>query len=202
MVEIYRVFPEDSASPPSGDVPTRTNSPSDVAFASRDSDAGGLTFNSVTLAGSYSADNSVLNGINPVPSNQTGGEGPIAGAEVLLDVTLGAPISLAAGRYFLVPQVLLAGPDQDFYWLSAARPAAPPVPDLQTWIRNGSIDPDWLRVGTDIEGAGRAYNASFTLRGTAVPEPAGVLLAGIAVAAGGARLLAPGRRCRGVHQSD
>ena len=30
--EIYRVFPKDSADPPSGNVPTRVNSPSDVAF--------------------------------------------------------------------------------------------------------------------------------------------------------------------------
>src|SRR4051794_26419751 len=34
VVEIYRVFPKDSQDPPSGVVPTRVNSPSDVAFAS------------------------------------------------------------------------------------------------------------------------------------------------------------------------
>ena len=34
-VEIYRVFPLDSANPPSGHVPTRVNSPSDVDFDSR-----------------------------------------------------------------------------------------------------------------------------------------------------------------------
>src|SRR5689334_24459362 len=33
-VEIYRVFPADSNNPPSGNVPTRVNSPSDVAFDS------------------------------------------------------------------------------------------------------------------------------------------------------------------------
>jgi hypothetical protein len=32
VVEIYRVFPKDSTFPPSGNVPTRVNSPSDVAF--------------------------------------------------------------------------------------------------------------------------------------------------------------------------
>src|SRR5215470_4507358 len=37
FIEIYRVFPADSANPPDGRVPTRINSPSDVAFASRDS---------------------------------------------------------------------------------------------------------------------------------------------------------------------
>ena len=35
-VEIYRVFPKDSVNPPSGNVPTRVNSPSDVAFDTRD----------------------------------------------------------------------------------------------------------------------------------------------------------------------
>ena len=38
-VEIYRVFPKDSANPPSGNVPTRTNSPSDIAFDERETSA-------------------------------------------------------------------------------------------------------------------------------------------------------------------
>src|SRR5438477_2665619 len=41
VVEIYRVFPLDSTNPPSGHVPTRTNSPSDDAFATRDSSIAG-----------------------------------------------------------------------------------------------------------------------------------------------------------------
>jgi hypothetical protein len=36
-IDFYRVFPKDSAFPPSGNVPTRVNSPSDVAFNSRSS---------------------------------------------------------------------------------------------------------------------------------------------------------------------
>jgi hypothetical protein len=41
-VEIYHVFPLDSANPPSGNVPSRANSPSDVEIASatRDGSAG------------------------------------------------------------------------------------------------------------------------------------------------------------------
>src|SRR6202022_4163866 len=31
-IELYHVFPTDSANPPSGNVPTRVNSPSDVEF--------------------------------------------------------------------------------------------------------------------------------------------------------------------------
>ena len=37
-----------------------------------------------------------------------------------------------------------------------------------------ALDPDWLRVGTDIVGRrpGRpAFNAAFSLSGAAVPEP-------------------------------
>jgi hypothetical protein len=44
-IEMYRVFPLDSVNPPSGNVPTRVNSPSDVAFDSRSSAVvGDLTF--------------------------------------------------------------------------------------------------------------------------------------------------------------
>ena len=42
VVEIYRVFPKDSTNPPSGNVPTRVNSPSDVAFASQGCQSRGL----------------------------------------------------------------------------------------------------------------------------------------------------------------
>ncbi len=55
-IEIYRVFPLDSANPPSGRVPTRTNSPSDVAFDDRDSAAGGamgLSFNGTQLSPAF-----------------------------------------------------------------------------------------------------------------------------------------------------
>jgi hypothetical protein len=68
----------------------------------------------------------------------------------------------------------------EFYWLSAPRPIVPPgVPfpagstDLQSWIRNAALDPDWLRVGTDITHQG-PFNAVFSLSGetlAAVPEP-------------------------------
>ncbi|MES2165266.1 MAG: PEP-CTERM sorting domain-containing protein [Pseudomonadota bacterium] len=181
VAEIYRVFPKDSTNPPSGRVPTRTNSPSDVAFDSRDS-GGGLSFSVATL-GAFSAANSVLIGINPLPGQTTGGEGPISGTEVTITVNFGTPFDLPADHYFFVPQVEVSG--GEFYWLSAAKPIAggtgPFVPDLQSWIRNEPLAPDWLRIGTDIVGAG-AFNASFSLVGaTAVPEPGSVvlLLAGV-----------------------
>jgi hypothetical protein len=77
-VEIYRVFPFDSTNPPSGNVPTRVNSPSDVAFTTRDS-ATNLSFTSSVLTSTFTVANSVVNGINKIPNQTTGGEGPASG---------------------------------------------------------------------------------------------------------------------------
>ena len=44
--------------------------------------------------------------------------------------------------------------------------------------RDEFLDPDWLRVGTDIAGGGQTFNAAFSLVG-AVPEPATWLLLGL-----------------------
>ncbi len=76
-----------------------------------------------------------------------------------------------------MPQVEVADADGNFFWLSAPKPIVAPgtpfAPDLQSWTRDDSddgIEPDWLRVGTDIVGAG-AFNAAFSLTGSTVPEP-------------------------------
>jgi hypothetical protein len=179
IVEIYRVFPKDSTNPPDGRVPTRTNSPSDVAFDSRDSAAATLTFSSALLSASFTAANSVLNGIHPLPNVMTGGEGPVTGEEVLFTVTFTSPFDLPADHYFFVPQVRLSS--GNFFWLSAANPivggTGPFTPDLQEWIRNSALDPDWLRVATDIVGvAPPVFNATFSLTGVTVPEPASLFL--------------------------
>lgn len=183
VVEIYRVFPNDSTFPPSGNVLTRVNSPSDVAFDSRDSATGGLSFSSQVLQASFTTNNSVLNGINKFPNQFTGGEGAVSGEEVGFNVSFTTPFDLPADHYFFVPQVLLN--NGDFYWLSAPKPIVPPgtpfppgFTDLQTWIRNGDLDPDWSRVGTDITHQG-PFNGAFTLSGSsAVPEPSSLLLLG------------------------
>src|SRR5438270_13414530 len=86
VVEIYRVFPKDSTNPPDGRVPTRVNSPSDVAFDSRDSAAATLSFIAAILSASFTAQNSVLNGIHPLPNVTTGREGPVTGGEVQFTV--------------------------------------------------------------------------------------------------------------------
>jgi hypothetical protein len=167
-IELYHIFPEDSALPPSGNVPTRTNSPADVEItsATRDSAAGTLTYTATVLNSSFTASNSVVNGINAVPNQKTGGEGPVTGQEVSITVTFLPQIALPPDHYFFRPEVLLS--DGNFLWLSAPKPIVAPgtpfSPDLQTWIRNADLAPDWLRIGTDITGQG-AFNASFSLLG-------------------------------------
>jgi hypothetical protein len=186
-VEIYRVFPKDSDTVRLPNVPTRTNSPSDNAFASRDSSAGELSFTTSVLSPVFTAANSVLNGIHPKPNQQTLGEGPVTGQEVQFNVTLNSTFKLPADHYFFVPQVQLD--NGDFFWLSAPKPIVPPgtpfppgTTDLQEWIRNEDLQPDWLRVGTDIVGMGAngspapTFNATFSLTGQAIPEPGGMTL--------------------------
>jgi hypothetical protein len=192
IVEMYRVFPLDSTVPPSGRVPTRANSPSDVQFDSRDSAAAGLTFTAMIVNGNFTALNSVQpGGIHPIPGQTTGGNGVFTGQEVKFDVSFTTPFNLPGDHYFFVPQVEVTG--GEFLWLSAPKPIVAPgtpfLPDLQSWTRDASLDPDWLRIGTDIVGgaAPPTFNASFSLSGAAaVPGPiAGAGLPGLAMAFGG-----------------
>jgi hypothetical protein len=204
VVEMYRVFPKDSDTTRTPNVPTRANSPSDVAFDSRESPLG-LTFSSMLLNPSFTAQNAVLpGGIHPSPNQTTGGLGfAVTGREVQISVTFTSPFTLPADQYFFVPQVSLSSGDT-FLWLSAPRPIVPPgtafpsgFTDLQTWIRDEDLQPDWLRVGTDIVGGNPAptFNASFSLTGEVVPGPiAGAGLPGLILACGA--LLAFARRRR------
>ena len=188
-VEIYHVFPGDSQNPPDGRVPTRVNSPSDVEYADRFLSSGGLSMAANTISPTFTALNSVQNGgINPLPNQTTGGNGSITGTEVNFDVTFTTPFLLPTDHYFFVPQVAMS--NGAFYWLSAPKPILPPgtpfAPDLQAWIRDANLDPDWLRVGTDIVGGSTTYNATFSLDGTAVPavpEPATASLFGLGLTA-------------------
>jgi hypothetical protein len=195
-LEIYRVFPKDSTDPPSGSVPTRMNSPSDVALDERN--GSGISNTTVTsLSSSFTASNSVQNGIIKSLTPFTGGEGPVTGQEVRFDVTFATPFDLQPDHYFFVPQVGLS--DGAFFWLSASRPisgagSTPFLPDLQEWIRNEALQPDWLRVGTDIVGSGNTFNAAFALEGETVPEPATLTLLGCGLVGLAAR--ARGRKTR------
>src|SRR5215470_14821442 len=171
VVEIYRVFPNDSDTTRTPQVPTRTNSPSDNAFADRSSGDGTLQFTATVIKHHhhFEAANSVIDGIHPSPNQTTGGEGPVAGQEVLFEVVFDPPLDLPADHYFFVPQVELQGRGGNFLWLSEP---GPPLftGDLQMWIRNADLDPDWLRVGSDIVGptpaSGPKFNGSFSLSST------------------------------------
>jgi len=192
IVEIYRVFPLDSNTARTPNVPTRANSPSDVAFDSRDSGANSLTFNTSVLVATFTALNSVQpGGIHPSPLQTTGGNGPLTGQEVQFNITFSSPFDLPADHYFFVPQVELTNGGQ-FYWLSASRPITgagttpfpPGVTDLQAWTRDAFLDPDWLRVGMDIVGGTTppTFNTAFSLAGTAIPAPASLTLLALGLA--------------------
>jgi PEP-CTERM motif len=163
-------------------VPTRVNSPSDVELVGRDSAVSGeLSYTTALLSGSFMA----LASIDTNVHLAAGSAGAVTGQEVQFNVTFVEPFDLPPDHYFFVPQVLLSDPDQHFLWLSASRPidgtGTPFLPDLQSWMRNADLDPDWLRIGTDIIG-GTTFNAAFTLTGVAVPEPASLAVFGTALA--------------------
>jgi len=165
-IEIYHVFPVDSDTNRTPAVVTRMNSPSDVEIddATRDSLDGSLSADATVVNPTFSALNSVVNGINRSPNQFTGGEGPVTGIEVTVTVTFDPPILLPADHYFFRPEVGLSS--GNFLWLSAPKPVNPPlfVGDLQSWIRNDNLAPDWSRIGTDITHQG-PFNASFSLSG-------------------------------------
>jgi hypothetical protein len=176
-VELYHIFPQDSANPPSGNVPTRVNSPADVEIdaATRDGGLGTLRFTASLLNGSFSVLNTVVNGIHKIPNQTTHGEGTATGEEVEITITFTKPILLPAGHYFFRPEVLVTG--GDFLYLSAPRPIVSPpgtvfAGDLQAWIRNSNLAPDWLRIGTDIIGGATppTFNMTFSLIGDTIPE--------------------------------
>jgi hypothetical protein len=186
-VEIYRVFPNDSnvgrtSGPPvfsTAQVPTRVNSPSDVELVGRSTAPapGNLTFTTAVLAASVTALNSVQpGGIHPTPNQTTGGNGQVTGQEVQFNVSFTTPFNLPPDHYFFVPQVEVTTASGEFLWLSGIRPVPfpPGFTDLQSWTRDQFLDPDWLRIGTDIVG-GVQFNGAFSLNGTTVVPLPGAL---------------------------
>ncbi len=172
-VEIYHVFPLDSDTSRTANVPTRTNSPSDheIGAATRDSNSTSLSFAVVDVS-DFEVANSVVDGINKAPQQLTHGEGAARGREVEIRVRFRTPLFLPAGHYFFRPEVEVTG--GNFLFLSAPRPITSGTPfpagttDLQAWIRNANLTPDWLRIGADIVGAG-TFNMAFSLAGNTLP---------------------------------
>lgn len=191
-VELYHLFPADSIVDRTPQVPTRQNSPADVEIdsATRDAATRTLTFSTILLNPNFTVPASVSTGINTT----THGDGAVTGEEVQIDITFTKPIVLPAGRYFFRPEVLVNGA-ADFYFLSAPKPIVAPgiaiAGDLQAWIRNTNLAPDWLRIGGDIIGGPDpkpAFNMTFSLSGASLVTAGvpgqddchGVTLAGLA----------------------
>jgi hypothetical protein len=171
-IEIYQVFPNDSNTARTPNVPTRANSPADVALLERDSALNTLSFTTDVLSPSFAIANSVASAARIAVGGASTAV-PTSGEEVQFTVAFTPPLDLAPGHYFFVPQVGLsatAPANSDFLWLSAPLPIKPsgtPIsPDLQAWERDDPpLAPDWLRVGTDIVG-GAKFNDSFSLSGS------------------------------------
>jgi hypothetical protein len=143
VVEVYRVFPKDSNLQRTPKVPTRVNSPSDVAFRSRDSASSGLSFQTQVLGASFTTLASVSSagkiGVN------SGGDGRVTGEEVKFNISFGNhPLDLPPDHYFLVPQVGLSATAPAGAHLHRHRhpqgrcPAD--VPDLQRQLRAERTD--------------------------------------------------------------
>jgi hypothetical protein len=179
VVEIYQVFPKGSNTSRTPNVPTRVNSPSDLAFVVRDSTANDLSFTPNVLSPVFTATNSVSSSSRIAVNS--GGNGTISGEEVQFNVTFSTPLDLPPDHYFFVPQVGLTATTlatDHFLWLSAPKPIVSPgtpfAPDLQSWMRDDpSLAPDWLRIGTDIVGTTATptptFNATFSLTGQTFP---------------------------------
>lgn len=164
-VGIYRAFPLDSANPPSGGVPTRNGTPSDVVFDSLQE--GDFDWSFAILNSQFAVANTVFD-------LTAGGAGPTTGIEMRFELALQSPLVLPPGHYFFTPQLMITL--RDFLWLSA--PATASTNDYEACFRNSQTTPDWLRIGSDIIGSANsdapvAYNMAFSLSGNIVeiPEP-------------------------------
>jgi hypothetical protein len=91
---------------------------------------------------------------------------------VEINITFNTPLFLPPGHYFFRPEAEVTG--GNFLFLSAPRPITSGTPfpagvtDLQAWIRNANLVPDWLRIGTDIIGSD-TFNMTFSLTGNTIP---------------------------------
>jgi hypothetical protein len=140
----------------------------EIDTATRDSSQSTLSFKATQIS-TFTVANTVINGIHIAP----GGEGSATGEQVGIDITFNPPLFLPAGHYFFRPEAEVSG--GNFLFLSAPRPITSGTPfpagttDLQAWIRNANLAPDWLRIGADIIG-GVTFNMTFSLNGNTIPQ--------------------------------
>ena len=146
----------------------------EIDSATRDGSVGTLAFRASLLKAGFSVQNTVVTGIHTAPGNVTNGEGPATGDAVEITISFDPPIVLPSEHYFFRPEVEVIG--GDFLYLSAPRPIVSPgtpfLPDLQAWIRNTELKPDWLRIGADIIAGSPApaFNMTFSLSGETIPD--------------------------------
>jgi len=189
-IEFYHLFPAGSDPNRKPAVPTRVNSPGDteIAGATRDGSAGGLAFDDSLVSERFSVANSVTTGVEVGPATGIGGDGGFTGEEVTINVDFTTPVTLDAGHYFFRPEADFGA--SNFLWLSSPKGPLPPgsPPDLQAWMRNDNLAPDWLRIGADITRQA-PVNMAFTLTGVGgVPEPTTWALMIVGVGLAGASL--------------
>jgi hypothetical protein len=178
--QVYDVFPAESNTARTPNVPTRTNSPSDIEIINVSSPTQ-LTFTTKVLKKSFTAANSVTS-TSQIHVGGASSPDPVTGKEVQITVTFTQPLDLPAGHYFIGPEVQLG--HGTFLWLSAPKPITTAnggtpsgfpagTTDLQTWIRDLALQPDWLRIGTDLVGGATppTFNASFSLSGQLALQP-------------------------------
>ena len=160
------------------EVPTRVNSPSDVAFLEADSATGGLVLDQGARGDLHRKQLGETGGIYPEPESDTGGNGAVTGEEVRFDRELHRrlapprqPLFLrASGRAGQRQFLLAVGAEADRL---AGTPFPPGFTDLQSWTRDDSAR---SRLAAHRHGhRGRrpapTFNAAFSLAGSAVPEP-------------------------------
>src|SRR5262249_18063314 len=120
----------------------------------------------------FTVGNTVVHNLTAAPAdNVTHGEGPASGDLVQITVTFDPPILLQPDHYFFRPEV--RAPGSNFLFASPPRPVPPATGDLQAWIRNSALNPDWLRIGTDIIAGPNprpTFNMTFSLTGETIPD--------------------------------
>jgi len=125
-------------------LPNEQTSPSDVALDSRSSSvAGEMSFATATLSPTFTASNSVLNGIHASPNQLTNGEGAVTGREVQFTVTFTTPLVLPEStteQWVLLSALLGKGPAPAAIVRRYRVDSSPVIRDLKHGWRTGRTE--------------------------------------------------------------